>query len=83
MKSLIKCGLLIAVVATTMVFAAPERAEARRYWTYYPAYGPVYTAYYPRRVVYPRRVAYYSPMAYPAPVYPAYYGPVAAPCCCY
>jgi hypothetical protein len=82
MKSLLKCGLLIAVIGTGLLFTAPQQAEARRYWAYYPAYTPVYTAYYPRRVVYPRRVAYYGPVAYPAPAYPVYYGPVAAPCGC-
>ena len=52
MKSLVKCGLLMAVIGTALIFAAPQRAEARRYYSYYPAYpayGPVYTAYYPRR----------------------------------
>ena len=92
MKSLVKCGLLIAVIGTGLLFTAPERAEARRYWSYYPAYpayGPVYTAYYPTRAAYPpraaypRRVAYYgAPVVYPAPAYPVYYGPAPAPCCC-
>ena len=57
MKSLVKCGLLMAVIGTALMFAAPQRAEARRYYSYYPAYpayGPVYTAYYPRRAAYPR-----------------------------
>ena len=89
MKSLVRCGLLIAAIATAVMFAAPERAEARRYYSYYPAspaYGPVYRAYYPQRVVYPRRVvfprrvAYYGgPVVYPAP---GYYAPAPAPCCC-
>ena len=83
MKILLKCGLVVAVVATALLFTAPKRAEAARYWAYYPAYGPVYTtAYYPRRAFYPRRyTAYYGPAYYAAPVYyGGYYG---AGCCCY
>ena len=88
MKSLLKCCLLVAVVGTALLFTTTKQAEARRYWAYYPAYsaypayGPVYTAYYPRRAVNPRRAAYYGPVVYPAPAYPVYYGPVAAPCGC-
>lgn len=90
MKSLIKCGLLMAVIGTALMFAVPQRAEARRYYSYYPAYpayGPVYTAYYPRRAAYPRprprRVAYYgAPVVYSAPAYPVYYAPAPAPWCC-
>ena len=84
MKTLVKCGLMVVFVGAALLFTAPKQAEARRYWAYYPSYGPVYTtAYYPRRVVYPRRViSYYGGPAYYGPVYYAPPGGYYGGCCC-
>jgi hypothetical protein len=63
-------GILLALIAASVIAVSATPAMARRYRVAYPVYGPVVYPAYPVRAYYPRRV--YTPVYPVYPVYPAY-----------